>query len=66
MAISDDLMAILACPRCHGGLERRVEPDGFGCAACDLFYAVEDGIPNFLIDEAVPWRRVVAVPGEVR
>ena len=55
MPIPDELVEILACPKCHGGLRREADPEGFGCEACGLFYAVEDGIPNFLIDEAVPW-----------
>jgi uncharacterized protein YbaR (Trm112 family) len=51
----DELMAILACPKCKGELDRLAEPDGFGCRACGLFYPVGDGIPNFLVEEAIPW-----------
>jgi len=52
---SDDLVALLACPKCKGELARLDEPDGFGCRSCGLFYAVADGIPNFLVEEAIPW-----------
>ena len=67
MAIPDELAAILACPKCRGPLGRPAEPEGFACAACGLFFAVEDGIPDFRIGEAIPWsgegrRR----PGEAR
>jgi uncharacterized protein YbaR (Trm112 family) len=35
---------------------RRVEqPEGFACEACRLFFAVDDGLPNMLIDDAKPW-----------
>ena len=30
-------------------------PDGFVCERCALFYAVEDGLPNMLIEEAKAW-----------
>lgn len=51
----EELLAILACPKCKGEVERLAEPEGFGCRACGLFYAVTDGIPNFLVEEAIPW-----------
>ena len=50
-----ELLSVLACPKCKGALERRDEPEGFGCRTCGLFYSVVDGIPNFLIEEAIPW-----------
>jgi uncharacterized protein YbaR (Trm112 family) len=31
------------------------DPEGFVCEACRLFYAVDDGLPNMLIDDAKPW-----------
>ena len=30
--------------------------EGFACPACNLLYKTEDDIPNFLIDEAEPWK----------
>ena len=57
--MNPDLLAKLACPRCRGPLavvhEAGGEPRGFGCGACKLLYAIEDGIPNFLIPEASAW-----------
>jgi len=56
MPISPELVEILACPKCKGPVEHVTEPEGFGCAECNLFYKVDDDIPNFLIDEATPWK----------
>ena len=53
--IPDDLRAILACPKCKGELTDVDEPLGFGCASCGLFFAVVDGVPNFLVGDAIPW-----------
>ena len=49
------LVELLACPKCHGKLAAVETPEGFACAACALFYAVEDDLPNMLIDDAKPW-----------
>lgn len=48
----DELMQILACPQCKGGLSRREEPEALVCGECRLAYPVRDGIPVMLIDEA--------------
>ena len=43
------------CPKCKGDLEYREEPEeALICHACSLVYAVDDGIPIMLIDEAKP------------
>ena len=55
MVIHPDLLEILACPKCKGSLTEIIEPEGFVCPECKLLYKVEDDIPNFLIDEAMPW-----------
>lgn len=55
MSLDPKLVALLACPKCHGELQTVENPEGFACDACKLFYAVEDGLPNMLIDEARPW-----------
>jgi uncharacterized protein YbaR (Trm112 family) len=54
MALPAELLEILVCPRCKGDLEYRTEPESLICTACRLVYAVEDGIPIMLIDEAKP------------
>ncbi len=50
-----ELLDILACPKCKGGLA--MDPDGtrLRCPACRLAYRVEDDIPILLVDEATPY-----------
>ena len=53
MPLPTELLDILVCPKCHGDLEYRREPEeALVCHACRLVYAVEDDIPIMLIDEA--------------
>lgn len=57
---TEELLQILACPRCHGELTAEGGADettGFVCAACALVYPVRDGIPVMLLEEAVPLER---------
>ena len=55
MTLPKDLLEILVCPKCKNALEYRTAPsEELVCAACRLRYAVEDGIPIMLIDEAKP------------
>jgi uncharacterized protein len=52
MAISQDLLDILACPKCKGELRLADQQDGLICDACKLRYPIKDDIPIMLIDEA--------------
>jgi uncharacterized protein YbaR (Trm112 family) len=52
---ADDLLTLLACPKCHDHLASAESPTGFVCHSCKLFYALEDGLPNMLISEARVW-----------
>ncbi len=52
MAISKDLMDILACPQCKGEVILTSAGDGLTCRACKLLYPIKDDIPIMLIDEA--------------
>ena len=55
MSLPPELLEILVCPKCKGDLDYRQEPaEVLVCPACRLVYAVEDGIPVLLIDEAKP------------
>jgi len=54
MAISKDLLDILACPKCKGDIHLNDKGDGLVCDACRLLYHIKDDIPVMLIDEAVP------------
>jgi len=51
--ISEELLEILACPRCHTKIEYR-EPDKLHCPNCKVVYPIVDGIPVMLIEEAIP------------
>ena len=52
MAISKDLLDILACPRCKGDIRLSEKGDGLICDRCKLLYPIKDDIPVMLIDEA--------------
>jgi uncharacterized protein YbaR (Trm112 family) len=54
MAISKDLLEILACPKCKGDLRLNEAGDGLICDRCRLLYEIRDDIPIMLIDEARP------------
>ena len=50
--LSDELLKILACPKCKGDLVYQKEDEVLICSACRLKYQVKDDIPVMLIDEA--------------
>ena len=52
MALSKDLLEILACPKCKGDIRLTEKGDGLVCDWCKLLYPVKDDIPVMLIDEA--------------
>jgi len=54
MAVSQELLDILVCPKCKGDLELTADQDGLICRACRLLYEIRDDIPIMLIDEARP------------
>ena len=54
MALSQELLDILACPKCKGDIRPSDAEDGLICDHCRLLYKVKDDIPIMLIDEAVP------------
>jgi uncharacterized protein YbaR (Trm112 family) len=47
-----EFVALLACPKCRGPLERDVA--GLRCPACGLAFPVRDGVPVLLLEEAQP------------
>lgn len=53
MAISKELLDILACPKCKGDIHLNQSGDGLVCDACRLMYPIKDDIPVMLIDEAI-------------
>ncbi len=48
--ISEDLLAILACPKCHGEV-KLVNNEKLVCQKCGAEYRIENGIPIMLVDE---------------
>ncbi len=58
--LNPQLLAVLRCPKCRGVLTEHVEAErlSLDCPACQLRFAVEDDIPNLLIEEAKPLDKV--------
>lgn len=54
MTVPRQLLEILVCPKCRGELEYREAESALICRHCKLRYAIRDGIPIMLIDEATP------------
>ncbi len=54
MALSQELLDILACPKCKGDIHLNHTGDGLICDSCKLIYEIRDDIPVMLIDEAKP------------
>lgn len=54
MAIKAELLEILACPKCKGGIQLNSSEDGLVCERCRLLYEIRDDIPIMLIEEAKP------------
>jgi len=52
MAIDQELLDILACPKCKGPVILENGGSFLVCNNCRLKYRVEDDIPVMLIDEA--------------
>jgi uncharacterized protein YbaR (Trm112 family) len=50
--ISEELLAILACPACKGDLDPDTDKSALLCRPCALSFPVQDGIPVMLIDLA--------------
>lgn len=50
--LSDELLEILACPKCREKLEFVETANKLICNRCRLKYRVEDAIPVLIIDEA--------------
>ncbi len=54
MAVSQELLDILVCPKCKGEIRLTEAGDGLVCEACRLLYEIRDDIPIMLIEEARP------------
>jgi uncharacterized protein len=54
MAISQELLDILVCPKCKGEIHLNDMNNGLICEHCKLLYEIKDDIPVMLIEEAKP------------
>lgn len=54
MALSQELLDILACPKCKGEVKLTADQAALVCEACRLVYPIRDDIPIMLIDQAQP------------
>lgn len=52
--IKQELLDILACPKCKGPVQLNEQKNSLICRACKLVYEIRDDIPIMLIDEAKP------------
>jgi uncharacterized protein YbaR (Trm112 family) len=52
MAISQELLEILACPACRAKVELQADGKALKCVECKRVYPIRDDIPVMLIDEA--------------
>ena len=50
--IKQELLEILACPKCKGPVSYKPEENGIVCDKCKLLYEIVDDIPIMLIDKA--------------
>ena len=53
MAISQELLNILACPKCKGKVCLDEERGVLICDKCRLCYEIKEGIPIMLVEEAM-------------
>jgi uncharacterized protein YbaR (Trm112 family) len=53
--MDEELLEILACPKCKGELKLTVDETELRCETCRLRYRIDDGIPILLIEEASPF-----------
>lgn len=53
MALKKEILEIIVCPKCKGGLDYRKVENRLICRKCKLKYGIMEGdIPNMLIEEA--------------
>lgn len=50
--IKQELLNVLACPKCKGGIRVSQDEKYIVCDSCKLLYEIRENIPVMLIDEA--------------
>jgi uncharacterized protein YbaR (Trm112 family) len=53
VALSKELLDVLACPKCKGVLDYKENEQRLVCGACRLVYEIKDDIPVMLIDPSL-------------
>lgn len=54
--LDNDILSILACPKCKADLTLAGDEKGLICESCRIVYPIRDGVPVMLIEEAYPMR----------
>lgn len=54
MLLAEEIISILACPKCRGDLNPAADGSGLLCKACNLVYPVRNDVPVLLIEDAQP------------
>ncbi len=54
MPFDSKILDILACPKCKGRLELKLDESALLCRGCKLGYPIVEGIPNLITDDAQP------------
>jgi uncharacterized protein YbaR (Trm112 family) len=49
--LNKELLDILCCPKCKGGLEYKPQENTLTCKQCGKVYQVKDDIPIMLVDD---------------
>jgi uncharacterized protein YbaR (Trm112 family) len=62
MALGQQLLEILACPKCKGNVSLVEGGAALLCQRCRLQYPIRDGIPVMMVEEAIDLRRSSRAP----
>lgn len=54
MALSKEILDMLACPKCRGDLTLTEDGNGLICGSCRLRYPIRNDIPILRVDEGEP------------
>lgn len=52
--IPEELLQLLACPKCADRPPLRIEGERLVCDLCDSSFRIVDGVPHLLPEEAEP------------
>jgi uncharacterized protein YbaR (Trm112 family) len=52
--LNKDILDVIACPKCKSSLQLSKDETFLICKKCSVKYPIEDGIPELLIEKAIP------------